>query len=130
MSQDTMKQHGAFSWNELVTSDLEHAKGFYGELLGWEFQDIDAGGMPYTMIKAANKEVGGMMALPADAQEMPPAWGAYITVDDVDARSAHAERLGGKVCRPPEDIPDIGRFSVIQDPQGAVLMLITYFDKT
>ena len=51
MSQDTIKQHGAFSWNELVTSDLERAKGFYNELLEWEFQDIDAGGMPYTIIK-------------------------------------------------------------------------------
>ena len=69
------------------------------------------------------------MVLPAEAQEMPPAWGAYVTVDDVDARTTQAERLGGKICRPPEDIPDVGRFSVIQDPQGATLMLITYLNR-
>ncbi len=129
MSQDCMKQHGAFSWNELTTADVTAAKVFYGELLGWQFQDIDAGGMDYTMIKVDDKEVGGMMATPAEAKGMPPAWGAYVTVDDVDARVAQVEQLGGKICVAPQDIPDVGRFSVIQDPQGATLMLITYLNK-
>jgi len=129
MSQDAMKQHGTFSWNELTTADVTAAKGFYGELLDWQFQDIDVDGMTYTMIKSADKELGGMMATPAEAQGMPPAWGAYVTVDDVDARAARVEQLGGKVFVPPQDIPDVGRFTVIQDPQGATLMLITYLDK-
>ena len=131
MSQDAMKQHGAFSWNELATTDVEAAKAFYGELLGWQFQDIQAGDMKYTMIKTDNQELGGMMATPpeAKAKGKPPTWGAYVTVDDVDAQVARVDQLGGKICVPPEDIPDVGRFSVIQDPQGATLALISYFNK-
>jgi len=129
MTQEAMKQHGAFSWNELMTGDVQGAKAFYGKLLGWQFQDIQSGEMTYTMIKTADRELGGMMATPPEAKGMPPAWGAYVTVDDVDARAAQAEQLGGKICLPPQDIPDVGRFSVIQDPQGATLMLITYLNK-
>jgi len=131
MSQDAMKQHGAFSWNELSTPDVEAAKGFYGELLGWQFQDIESCDMNYSMIKAGDKEVGGMMVTPPEAKAngKPATWGAYVTVDDVDAQVARVEQLGGKVCQPAEDIPDVGRFAVIQDPQGATLALITYFNK-
>jgi predicted enzyme related to lactoylglutathione lyase len=60
---------------------------------------------------------------------MPPNWGAYVTVDDVDATAVLAEKLGGKILVPPTDIPTVGRFSVIQDPQGAVLSAITYVKK-
>ncbi len=126
MSQEAMKQHGAFSWNELVTTDVAAAKAFYGELLDWTWQDIQAGEMDYTMAKVGDREVAGMMAMPAEAQGMPPAWGSYVTVDDVDARVARAESLGGKIRVPPQDIPDVGRFAVITDPQGAMLALITY----
>jgi predicted enzyme related to lactoylglutathione lyase len=60
---------------------------------------------------------------------MPPSWGAYVTVDDVDATAALAEKLGGKICIPPTDIPTVGCFTVIQDPQGAMLSAITYVKK-
>ncbi len=131
MSQDAMKQHGAFSWNELSTSDVGAAKTFYGELLGWQFQDIQCGDMAYTMIKAGDQELGGLMETPAEAKAkgQPPSWGAYVTVDDVDAQVARVAQLNGKVLVPPSDIPDVGRFAVIQDPQGATLMLITYLNK-
>lgn len=129
MSKEAMKQHGVFSWNELMTSNVEAAKAFYGELLGWTLQDIKVGDMTYTMVNEGEKEVGGMMTIPADAEGMPIAWGSYVTVDDVDARTARVESLGGKVCVPPQDIPDIGRYSVIADQQGAMLGLISYFDK-
>ena len=129
MSEEAMKQYGVFSWNELTTGDLEGAKAFYGALLGWTFQEVQVGDMTYTIIKMADKEVGGMMATPPEAEGMPPMWGAYVTVDDVDARVAQVEELGGKVCVPPQDIPDMGRFAVINDPQGAMLGLITYLAK-
>ena len=129
MSNEAMKLHGVFSWNELMTTNLSAAKAFYGELLGWTLQDIKVGDMNYTMVKAGDKEVAGIMSLPPDAQEMPLAWGSYVTVDDVDSCTVRAESLGGKVCVPPQDIPDIGRFSVIADQQGAMLGLITYFNK-
>ena len=127
MSQDTMKQHGVFSWNELMTSDLEAAKAFYGELLGWTLQDIKSSDMEYCIAKMGDRQVAGLMTKPKDAKDMPVGWGAYITVDDVDARTRQAQKLGGKIYVEPRDIPDIGRFSVISDPQGGVVMLITYF---
>jgi predicted enzyme related to lactoylglutathione lyase len=129
MSQDAMKKHGMFSWNELMTNDVEAAKQFYGELLGWSLQPFEGGDMEYTIAKVGDKEVAGIMALPPESGGMPTAWGSYVTVDDVDARTARAESLGGKVCVPPRDIPNVGRFSVIGDPQGIMLGLISYHDK-
>ena len=70
--------------------------------------------------------VGGIMAIPAQAKGMPPAWGAYVTVNNVDALIPQVKKLGGSICVPPMDIPGLGRFMVIQDPQGATLSLITY----
>lgn len=129
MITETMKQHGAFSWNELMTNDVAGAKAFYGELLNWSLNDMESSCGTYTMAKAGDTEVAGIMATPAEAKGMPPAWGAYVTVDDVDSMVDRVEKLGGKVCLAPQDIPDVGRFMAIQDPQGAMLMLITYFKK-
>jgi len=126
MTMETMKQHGAFSWNELLTTDVAGAKAFYGELLGWTLQDINNNGTDYTMINVGDAQMGGIMGVPPQAQGMPPSWGAYVTVDDVDAMTSRVEQLGGKVSVPPTDIPGVGRFTVIQDPQGATLSLISY----
>lgn len=124
-----MKTHGAFSWNELMTNDVAGAKAFYQSLLGWELSDMDTNFGTYTMAKAGDTEVAGIMATPKEAEGMPPMWGAYVTVDDVDAIQSKVIELGGTVMVPPQDIPDVGRFLVMQDPQGAPLMLITYFNK-
>lgn len=126
---DTMKQHGAFSWNELMTTDVDAAKAFYGKLFGWTLEDMPMSDMVYTMAKAGGTEVAGIMAMPVEAGNMPPTWGAYVTVDDVEASAKQVEALGGKVVIAPQDIPDVGRFCVICDPQGAALSLITYFKK-
>lgn len=126
MSEMEMKQVGAFSWNELMTTDVKAAKAFYGELLGWRMQDMNSAGMDYTMAKLGDKEIAGMMAIPDKAAGMPPTWGGYVTVTDVDQMLTRVEKLGGKICVPAQDIPDIGRFAVIRDPQGAMLSLITY----
>ncbi len=126
---EAMKLHGAFSWNELMTNDVAGAKAFYSDLLGWSLTDMEYGSDTYTMAKAGDTEVAGIMATPKEAAGMPPSWGAYVTVDDVDAIQSRVESLSGKVLVPPQDIPEVGRFMVIQDPQGAALMLITYFKK-
>lgn len=123
---DPMKQHGAFSWNELITSDVNAAKAFYSELLGWTMEDIVCEGTAYSMIKVSEQELGGIMAVPAEAAGMPPMWGSYVTVDDIDLCVKRTQELGGKVIMPPKEIPDTGRFCVIQDPQGATLNLIQY----
>lgn len=129
MEQDMLKTHGVFSWNELMTTDVPGAKKFYSELLGWTFNEINSTGMDYTMVKVGDREVGGIMAMPPEAQGMPPAWGSYVTVKNVDALAERVEKLGGKILLPAQNIPNVGRFMVIQDPQGAVLSLITYVNK-
>ncbi|NOY63768.1 MAG: VOC family protein [Gammaproteobacteria bacterium] len=123
---DVAKQAGRFSWNELLTSDVAAAKQFYSELFGWQMEDMACGGMDYTTLKINGDEIGGIMKTPKEAGAMPPTWGGYVTVDDVDASVEKVKTLGGKVCLPPQDIPDVGRFCVIQDPQGAMLSLIAY----
>jgi len=126
MSDTTMQQAGKFCWNELMTTDVKGAKAFYGELLGWKMQDVNLTGIDYTLLKLGDTEIGGIMALPPQAAGTPPVWGAYVTVDDVDATLVRVEKLRGKVLMPPQDIPDVGRFAVIQDPQGAVLSIISH----
>lgn len=117
-------QHGAFSWCELMTSDVEAAKAFYGSLFGWEYQYKEPL-IPYHVITAAGAGVGGIMALPPDMAGVPPHWGCCVTVDDVDATVCKAESLGAQTLMPPTDIPGVGRFSVLRDPQGAVISIIT-----
>lgn len=109
-----------------MTTDPEAAKRFYGELFGWKWEEYHMQGMTYTVVKVAGEEMGGIMPIPPEASGTPPNWGTYVTVDDVDATVKKAESMKAKVIVPPRDIPDVGRFAVIQDPQGAVLMVITY----
>jgi len=120
-------KHGAFGWFELMTTDAEGAKKFYSELFGWEYDDMatECGGT-YTVVKVDGEQVAGIMDQPEECKGMPSSWDIYITTDDVDATTAKVEELGGKVLRAPMDIPGVGRFSVIQDPQGAVIMAMTY----
>ncbi len=118
--------HGVFGWNELMTSDPEGAKAFYRELLGWQLEDVPMEGFIYTLIRNGDEQIGGVMGMPPDAGGAPPHWGAYVTVDDVDQRCARAQSLGAQILVPPTDIPNVGRFCVVRDPQGAALSLITY----
>jgi uncharacterized protein len=120
------QQHGAFSWCELMTTDLKAAEEFYVNLFGWTMADGPVEGMEYRVMSAGGQAIGGMMSLPPDMQHMPPHWGTTVTVEDVEATIKTAEKLGGKVLMQPQDIPTVGKFSIIQDPQGAVITLITY----
>lgn len=116
---------GTFCWNELMTTDVGAAKAFYTGLLGWSTEEMDMGEMgTYTIFRKGEQQVAGMMAMVGDSWEgVPPHWMSYIAVDDVDASTAKVEQLGGKVCVPPTDIPNVGRFSVITDPAGATISL-------
>ena len=123
---EELKQPGRFCWNELMTSDVAGAKKFYGELFGWQLEDTPCGGMDYTTIKLNDDEIGGLMKKPAEAGNMPPMWGSYVTVTDVDTTAAKAVAMGGAICVPAQDIPDTGRFCVSKDPQGAMLSLFSH----
>jgi hypothetical protein len=128
MREDLMK-HGAFSWAELLTNDVEGAKKFYSQLLGWGIEKAPMEGMEYTIVKVGDEPVGGIMEMPPQAKECPPHWGSYITVENVDKTVAKAGYLGAKVVMPPTDIPDVGRFALLCDPQGAMFSVITYSSK-
>ena len=123
---DVFKTHGAFSWSELTTADPAAAAAFYGPLFGWRVEAMDMGGGPYHVVKVGETAVGGIMSRRRGAPPMPPHWGCYVTVDDVDAIAAQAAALGGKVLVPPMDMPGVGRMAVIDDPQGATLNVMQY----
>lgn len=129
MENECMK-HGAFSWFELMTTDVQGAKDFYAGLFGWEYEDMPMGdGEPYSVVMVDGRAAAGIMAQPEECRGMPSSWDIYITVDDVDATVNQVVELGGKVLRPAFDIPEVGRFCVLQDPQGAVIMAMTYLQK-
>ena len=117
--------HGSICWNELATKDAGAAKKFYTELFGWKLQGSEAGGMDYTEVTLDGKPFGGIMQMSAEMSPMPSHWMTYVAVDDVDATVKRVEELGGKTCVPPQDIPHVGRFSVITDPTGANIAVIT-----
>jgi predicted enzyme related to lactoylglutathione lyase len=124
---DAYKTHGAFSWNELMTTDPAGALAFYRALFGWASQDMDMGTGPYHVVKVGDTPVGGVMGMPPDAAPgTPPCWGSYVTVTDCDATVAQCTALGGRVLMPPTDVPTVGRMAVLQDPQGAVFNVMAY----
>ncbi|MBI2393313.1 MAG: VOC family protein [Deltaproteobacteria bacterium] len=122
-----MASTGQNVWFDLMTTDVEAAKRFYSDVIGWKTEQWTGGdpAMPYTMWSMGGRSLGGVMALPEDARKMgaPPHWIAYTVVDDVDATAAKAEKLGARVYAPPTDIPTVGRFAVLADPQGATFAI-------
>ena len=127
MPEFKMPANGAFCWNELATTDLDAAQNFYKALLGWEIKESTApgGGMVYNEIVVGGQHVGGIYKMGPEFGPAPSHWMAYVAVDDVDAKARQVWELGGKVCVPPTDIPNVGRFCVVNDPTGATIALIT-----
>ena len=122
-----MASHGNFHWNELLTSDVERAKRFYGETIGWTFQPMPMpDGATYWMAMMAGKPVAGIF--PTNRPEykgVPEAWMSYLAVDDVDARVKKAVAAGAKLMKPIFDIPDVGRLAILTEPGGAGVGWIT-----
>lgn len=116
--------HGQFSWYDLMTPDAAPATKFYPAVVGWETQEWDVAA--YTMWTADGEAIGGINLMTAEqaAQGVPAHWLGYVSVDDVERAAAKVTSLGGRVMHGPEDIPEVGRFAIIQDPQGAILALI------
>ncbi len=113
--------HGTPIWYELMTPDPDAAKAFYDAVVGWTIEAQPAGPMDYRMVDTGNGLVGGVMRLDDTmlAHGAKPGWLFYVGVDDVDATFEKAKTLGGAVHVPPSDIPDVGRFALLADPQGA-----------
>jgi predicted enzyme related to lactoylglutathione lyase len=113
-------------WPELVTRDTAGAAAFYKALLGWGSKpETGIESAQYTEWQLGGQSIGGLLPMQGPQWEgMPPHWGIYITVAECDERAQKATQLGGKLCVPPTDIPNVGRFSVVGDPQGAVFSII------
>src|SRR5260221_2658273 len=122
--------HGRFVWYELMTTDMEAAKTFYADVVGWGTQDVSVPGMAYTLFTAGGTSVSGLMDLPEDARKsgLRPSWLGYVGVSDVDAAADRIKELGGAVHVPPKDIPNISRFSIAVDPQMATIALFKWLE--
>jgi uncharacterized protein len=113
---------GLFVWYEHLARDPKAAMAFYSDVVGWKTQPFPEGG-DYVMWVGSQGPLGGVMKLPEQAPNMPPHWMAHVEVDDVDATATLAKKLGGKVHKEPTDIPTVGRFAVLADPQGAPISI-------
>ncbi len=105
---------------ELCTPDTAKAKAFYSGLFGWEFTDNNmGGGMIYSTFKPSSGPGGGLFSMPG----VPTAWLAYVGVDDIKAATEKAKSLGATIHKGPDEIPNIGWFTVLSDPTGATIAL-------
>jgi predicted enzyme related to lactoylglutathione lyase len=113
----------SFFWYELMTSDPKAATAFYTDVVGWRPQSFDGSG-DYTVLNVGERGIGGIMAIPAEAANLPPCWVGYIHSADIDTDARKVEQGGGAIHRPPSDIPGVGRFAVLADPGGAMFMML------
>lgn len=120
-----MHEPGALTWFELATTDTESASSFYTQVLQAEAGPDPNTDFPYTLVKVAGIQVAGIIQIGEDWGPVPPNWGVYFGVDDVDAVAAKALELGGGVIVEPRDIEDFARFAVLRDAEGAVFNIIS-----
>jgi len=118
-----VNQANSLVWNELQTNDLEAAKAFYGAVFGWT-NEVDQNG--YVVFSADGRGQAGMMKIEESWGPVPPNWSVYFLVEDVDAYAASAKELGGNVMVPPTVAGEVGKFSVIQDPQGGAFSVMQF----
>lgn len=112
--------HGQFHWNELMTRNIEGAKKFYGETLGWKFDAMPMPSGAYWIAKAGGVPAAGLFDISGpEYKNVPESWMPYIAVDDVDARVNKATKAGAKVMKPAFDVPGVGRIVMLLEPGGA-----------
>ena len=118
---------GRFVWHELITTDSDAAADFYENVIGWGVRPFHP---EYRLWTAGDSPMGGLMALPDEARRegTAPSWLMYVAVPDADAATERAVALGAKVLKAPDEpgwveIPDIGPFAVLSDPQGATFAI-------
>ena len=113
---------GEFCWNELWVRDAAAAVAFYTKAFGYTQREMDMGPEgKYHILEKNGVGRGGVFSAP---EGVPAMWLPYVQVEDCDALAARAKRLAAKVHVEPTDIPNIGRFTVLLDPQGAAIAAI------
>jgi predicted enzyme related to lactoylglutathione lyase len=121
IGSEVVNEPGALTWADTATPDPEAAQKFYGAILGWEFEPMSEE-PPYWVISKGGRSQGGMTVPPP---EVPANWFPYFAVEDVDATMKQAGEAGGQPFMGPVDLPNGGRFALIQDPQGAAFAVLT-----
>ena len=126
-AQQPMWSHGRFHWNERLARDVEAAKRFYADTIGWSFEGMPmADGRTYWCAIEQGRPAAGFFSLDAPEFEgVPDGWMAYLAVDDVDARVAKALKAGAQMMRPIFDVPGVGRIAILTEPGGAGVGWIT-----
>jgi predicted enzyme related to lactoylglutathione lyase len=122
-----MPKHGYFHWNELMTRDVEKARAFFSDCIGWKFTSMQMDEGPvYWMAIDGETPLAGMFEMSGTEFEgMPDHWLSYIAVDDVDACVERARKNGATIMREPFDIPGTGRIALLQQPGGAAIGWMT-----
>jgi predicted enzyme related to lactoylglutathione lyase len=122
---DMSNAHGRFVWYELMTTDREAAQAFYTDVLACGARKVPPPHSDYGLFTIADVPVGGVMTLPEEARRagVVPHWIGYIGVDTVDATVERLKNRGGRVHVPPMDAPNVERFAIVADPQGATFAL-------
>jgi hypothetical protein len=117
-----MTAHGHFHWNERLTRDIERAKRFYQETIGWTFAPMptaDSGTYWLASIDGSPPVAGLFPMDEPQFKDIPEHWMSYLAVDDVDARVRKAVDAGARLMRPIWDIPNVGRIAILTEPGGA-----------
>jgi predicted enzyme related to lactoylglutathione lyase len=115
---------GDFIWYELLTTDVDAAQRFYGDVMGWTVSDSGQPGMDYRILDAGDGQAGGMMQITEQMRGARPVWLGYVAVPDVDAAVADWCAAGGSVQMPAMDIPNVGRMAMLADPDGVPLYVM------
>ena len=114
---------GKVVWHDLLTHDAEAARSFYGDLFGWGFEETADAPGGYWEITREGQVIGGLFAVDPDEVDSP-LWLLSVSVTNVDNSVSQARSLGAAITVQPADLPDRGRYAVVQDPQGAFLVLL------
>ena len=113
------KGRGRFVWFDLMTPDAEGAVAFYSDVIGWSTERWQDG--TYLTWTREGTPLGGLMEV--QPAEGPPRWLGHLGTDDMDATVRSVREAGGAVMVEPQDVPSVGRYAIIEDPQGAAVAL-------
>lgn len=116
---------GNFVWHELMTTDTQGASSFYPRITGWRARPWEHDSS-YTLFEGPKGPIAGLMKLPDDAKSMgaPPSWLVYMGTQDIAATIAQAQRLGGRVLKDVKEAPEVGKWAILADPQGATFAVL------
>ncbi len=123
---ELVNEPGTWAWAELRTRDVAAASAFYQAVFGYDVHVQQMGPVAYTELRQKGTEdmVAGVLDM-AEGQfpdEVPPHWGAYFGIADLDAGSARVKELGGEQLIDPIELP-FGRFAAYKDANGAAFSL-------